>query len=45
MLILYHKHNAVSKICDFRAGIFSISKRFKEGKGRSKGQGTGVALL
>lgn len=45
MLVLYHKHNAVSKMCDFRAGIFCISNRFKEGKGTSKGQGTGAALL
>lgn len=36
MLVLYHKRNAVNKICDFRAGMFCTSNRFKEGKETSE---------
>lgn len=36
MLVLYHKYNAVNKICDFRAEMFCISNRFKEGKETSE---------
>ena len=45
MIVLHHKHNALSKILVFGAGIFCISNRVKRERRASGEQWTGAAPL